>query len=83
MSFSSPAFKLFELKPLRNPMQHDLVTEPFGHADGWVYPPTGPGLGIEVSRTSSTATERARPRARPGVRMTWNVGAGLEGGGSS
>ncbi len=48
MSFSSPAFKLFELKPLRNPMQHDLVTEPFGHIDGWVYPPTGPGLGIEV-----------------------------------
>ena len=25
MSFSSPAFKLFEFKPLRNPMQHDLV----------------------------------------------------------
>ena len=48
MSFSSPVFKLFELKPLRNPMQHDLVTEPFGHVDGWVYPPTGPGLGIEV-----------------------------------
>jgi L-alanine-DL-glutamate epimerase-like enolase superfamily enzyme len=48
MSFSSPAFKLFELKPLRNPMQHDLVTVPFGHVDGWVYPPTGPGLGIEV-----------------------------------
>ena len=33
---------------LRNPMQHDLVTKPFGHIDGWVYPPTGPGLGIEV-----------------------------------
>ena len=29
-------------------MQHDLVTKPFGHVDGWVYPPTGPGLGIEV-----------------------------------
>ena len=29
-------------------MQHDLVTHPFGHKDGWVYPPTGPGLGIEV-----------------------------------
>lgn len=48
ISFSSPAFKLFEFKPLRNPMQHDLVTEPFEHRDGWVYPPTGPGLGIEV-----------------------------------
>ena len=30
------------------PMQHDLVPEPFDHVDGWVYPPTGPGLGIEV-----------------------------------
>ena len=48
ISFSSPAFKLFEFKPLRNPMQHELVTEPFEHVDGWVYPPTRPGLGIEV-----------------------------------
>ena len=29
-------------------MQHELVTTPFEHVDGWVYPPTGPGLGIEV-----------------------------------
>ena len=28
ISFSSPAFKLFEVKPLRNPMQHDLVSDP-------------------------------------------------------
>jgi L-alanine-DL-glutamate epimerase-like enolase superfamily enzyme len=48
ISFNSPSCKLFELKPLRNPMQHDLVTRPFDHKDGWMYPPTGPGLGIEV-----------------------------------
>ena len=48
VSFSTPACKLFELKPLRNPMQHDLVTNPIEHVDGWVYPPTGPGLGIEI-----------------------------------
>jgi L-alanine-DL-glutamate epimerase-like enolase superfamily enzyme len=30
-------------------MQHDLVDKPFGHVDGWVYPPTGPGLGIEIN----------------------------------
>jgi len=48
ISFSSPACKLFEFKPLRNPMQHELVTEPFEHVDGWVFPPSGPGLGIEV-----------------------------------
>jgi L-alanine-DL-glutamate epimerase-like enolase superfamily enzyme len=29
-------------------MQHDLVSKPFGHIEGWMYPPTGPGLGIEV-----------------------------------
>ncbi len=48
MSFSSPTFKLFELKPLRNPMQHELVTEPFEHKGGYMYPPDKPGLGIEV-----------------------------------
>jgi L-alanine-DL-glutamate epimerase-like enolase superfamily enzyme len=37
------------LKPLRNPMQHDLVPAPITHVDGWVYPPTSaPGLGIDV-----------------------------------
>ena len=49
VSFSSPACKLFEIKPLRNPMQDDLVAQPLTHADGWVYPPTSePGLGIDV-----------------------------------
>jgi L-alanine-DL-glutamate epimerase-like enolase superfamily enzyme len=48
ISFSSTACKLFEFKPLRNPMQHELVAEPIDHQGGWVFPPTGPGLGIEV-----------------------------------
>lgn len=49
VSFSSPAFKLFEFKPLRNPMQHELVPEPIEHVDGWVYPPSErPGLGIDI-----------------------------------
>jgi len=49
ISFSSPACRLFELKPLRNPMQHDLVTDPIDHVEGWVYPPSGrPGLGIDI-----------------------------------
>ena len=50
VSFSSPAFKLFEFKPLRNPMQHELVSEPFEQKDGWIYPPSNkPGLGIEIN----------------------------------
>jgi L-alanine-DL-glutamate epimerase-like enolase superfamily enzyme len=48
ISFSSTACKVFEFKPLRNPMQHDLVTKPFEHVNGWAVPPKGPGLGIEV-----------------------------------
>jgi L-alanine-DL-glutamate epimerase-like enolase superfamily enzyme len=48
ISFASASCKLFELKPLRNPMQHELVTRPFEHVAGWMYPPSGPGLGIEV-----------------------------------
>lgn len=48
ISFSSPSCKLFEFKPLRNPMQHELVAEPFDHVDGWAYPPQGVGLGIDV-----------------------------------
>ncbi|HEX6355160.1 mandelate racemase/muconate lactonizing enzyme family protein [Actinophytocola sp.] len=48
-SFSTPAAKLIEFKPLDNPMQHELVTVPIRHDRGWVRPPTrAPGLGIEV-----------------------------------
>lgn len=49
ISFSSSACKLFEIKPLRNPMQHDLVDVPFEHTDGWVFPPVDrPGLGLTI-----------------------------------
>ena len=48
MSFASPACRLFEIKPLRNPMQHELVAAPIDPVDGWMQPPTGIGLGIEV-----------------------------------
>lgn len=52
ISFSTPACKLFEFKPLRNPMQHDLVANPVSHVDGWVYPPTSaPGLGIDIDES--------------------------------
>lgn len=48
LSASSTRCLLFELKPLDNPMQNELVTTPFWHEDGYISPPTGPGLGIEV-----------------------------------
>lgn len=51
ISFNSPACRLFEFKPLDNPMQNDLVETPFEQQDGWVLPPRGPGLGIEIRET--------------------------------
>ena len=39
---------LMELKPLPSPMQHELVNRPIGQVEGWVTPPDGPGLGVEV-----------------------------------
>lgn len=39
---------LMELKPLPSPMQHELVRLPIEQHDGWVIPPSGPGLGVEV-----------------------------------
>ncbi len=52
ISFSTSSCKLFEFKPLRNPMQHELVTEPITHVDGWLYPPIDkPGLGIEIDES--------------------------------
>lgn len=61
LSFSTPAAKLLEFKPLRNPMQHDLVTTPVAHRDGWVYPPSAPGLGIEVREDVVEAYRTGRP----------------------
>lgn len=39
---------VMELKPLPSPMQHELVRHPIEQHDGWVAPPDGPGLGVEV-----------------------------------
>jgi L-alanine-DL-glutamate epimerase-like enolase superfamily enzyme len=39
---------VMELKPLPSPMQHELVRRPIDQVDGWVVPPDGPGLGVEV-----------------------------------
>lgn len=48
LSLHSGAAKLFEVKPLPNPMQDDLVATPIRHEAGTFHPLPGPGLGIEV-----------------------------------
>jgi len=39
---------VFEMKPIPNPMQDELVTTPFKQEGGWIDVPTAPGLGVEV-----------------------------------
>ena len=48
LSASTNRCLLFEQKPLANPMQDELVTQPFIQHRGSMVVPTGPGLGIEV-----------------------------------
>lgn len=48
VSALSPRCLYFELKPVENPMQHELVTKPIIQKDGLVEVPSGPGLGIEL-----------------------------------
>ena len=48
LSASTPRCLLQELKPDENPMQHELITEPFTHKNGKIAVPSKPGLGVEV-----------------------------------
>lgn len=48
LSASTPRCLLQELKPDENPMQHELVDEPFAQRDGWIEVPRRPGLGVDV-----------------------------------
>jgi L-alanine-DL-glutamate epimerase-like enolase superfamily enzyme len=48
LALCAPNANIFEMKPLENPMQHELVTQPITQVDGWIYAPEGPGLGVEV-----------------------------------
>jgi L-alanine-DL-glutamate epimerase-like enolase superfamily enzyme len=48
LSVSSPNVLLFELKPIANPMQDELVGQRIWHHDGFISALTGPGLGITI-----------------------------------
>jgi L-alanine-DL-glutamate epimerase-like enolase superfamily enzyme len=55
MAAASDNALLMELKPLPSPMQHELVRNPIEQADGWVAPPDGPGLGVDVDEAAVRA----------------------------
>ncbi len=48
LSAITPRCLVFELKPIENPVQHELVDRPFVQNGGWIDVPTSPGLGIDV-----------------------------------
>lgn len=49
LSASTPRCLLFEMKPIENPMQHELVSVPFRQSRGFIDVPRVPGLGIEIN----------------------------------
>jgi L-alanine-DL-glutamate epimerase-like enolase superfamily enzyme len=51
LSASTPRCLLQELKPDENPMQHELVDEPFVQTHGKIAVPRKPGLGVEPRET--------------------------------
>lgn len=48
LSFASPHCHQVEIKPLRNPMQHELTSTPVTPTNGCFVPLIGPGLGVEI-----------------------------------
>ncbi|MBL1242576.1 MAG: mandelate racemase/muconate lactonizing enzyme family protein [OCS116 cluster bacterium] len=48
LSLASSNTEIFEFKPFSVVVQDELIAEKIWHKDGWVYPPQGVGLGIEV-----------------------------------
>jgi L-alanine-DL-glutamate epimerase-like enolase superfamily enzyme len=51
MAVAAPNTLIFEVKPIPSPMQHELVTNPIDQVDGWISPPDGPGLGVDVDES--------------------------------
>jgi L-alanine-DL-glutamate epimerase-like enolase superfamily enzyme len=48
LSLASPNAHQIEIKPLRNPMQHELVASPIAPVGGRLSALSAPGLGIAV-----------------------------------
>jgi L-alanine-DL-glutamate epimerase-like enolase superfamily enzyme len=48
LTAATPNHIVMEIKPFRNPMQHELVKEPFEAQDGYLAVPEKPGLGVDV-----------------------------------
>jgi L-alanine-DL-glutamate epimerase-like enolase superfamily enzyme len=49
---SSSNAHVFEIKPNRSPMQHELVTDPIDQHGGWIEIRNDPGLGVTVDEST-------------------------------
>lgn len=52
LSFAAPHCHQIEIKPLRNPMQHELTSTPLTSSAGRFLPPTRRGLGVDVDEAA-------------------------------
>jgi L-alanine-DL-glutamate epimerase-like enolase superfamily enzyme len=48
---ASPNGVVFEIKPDRSPMQHELVTNPFEQVGGYIEIRDAPGLGVDIDES--------------------------------
>lgn len=51
-SLAAPHCRQIEIKPLRNPMQHEIVRNPVAPHDGVLIPLSAPGLGIIIDEAA-------------------------------
>lgn len=53
VDFAAPNFLIQEMvDPLADPIVQELVTEPLPVVDGYIFPPAGSGLGVEVDEAA-------------------------------
>jgi D-galactarolactone cycloisomerase len=51
ITWASPVCRQFEVKPIRDVAQFEMVENPVEHTDGFMPQPSGPGLGISVDES--------------------------------
>jgi L-alanine-DL-glutamate epimerase-like enolase superfamily enzyme len=74
-ALANPSSIYTEIPHLRSPFREDLLNEPLEIVDGAVQPPTGPGLGFELT---DDVINRYPYRKSGGHSFSWGGKAALE-----
>ncbi len=72
LAFATPNCRVLEYPTWGYPLRDELFEEPLRIEDGYLYPPTAPGLGVRISEE---IRRKYAFREAPGVRMERAVGA--------